>query len=69
MFRISKNYCEILSLVNHSEISGFEPKNLEKELYKFINLFLKVIILIFILFVITFKPLRYYDKANSLFFY
>ena len=38
MFRISKNYCEILSILNHSEISGFEPKTLEKELNKFIYL-------------------------------
>ena len=36
MFRIPKNYCEILSILNHSEISGFEPKTLEKELNKFI---------------------------------
>ena len=38
MFRISKNYCEILSILSHSEISGFEPKILEKELNKFIYL-------------------------------
>jgi len=29
MFRISKNYCEILSILNDSEISGFESKTLE----------------------------------------
>ena len=41
MFRISKNYYEILSILNHSEISGFEPKTLEKELNKFILDFTK----------------------------